>query len=81
MEQKSPKVSLDNLPPSTDGDFWDGEINTDLKPQRFYDDDHWFIRRAGREAQCTKCTWGFALDPGDKVENGHVYTRDSKLII
>lgn len=72
---------LDNLPSSDDKEFWDGEVFTNLKPERFYDDDHFFVRMSGREVQCTKCTWGFALDPGDYVKDGHVYTKDGKLLV
>jgi len=91
MEQKQSKANLDNLPESGDSDFWlDAEIHTGIKTTtqgeadkqvREEKDKHYFVRTTGREAQCTHCDWGFELDPGDKIEDGHLYDKNGKLII
>jgi hypothetical protein len=76
-------MNLDPLPPSGDKEFWgDAEVNV-VTPQKvgFFDQPHFFIRRTGHEAQCTHCDWGFALDPGDKIKDGHLYDRSGKLVL
>lgn len=81
MEPKT-KSKFEDFPPNDDLDFWgDSEVHGNLKPQRYFDDNHFFIRVSGRNAQCNDCTWGFALDVGDKVVDGHVYNKDGKIII
>lgn len=77
------KKKLDDLPPSENKEFWgDAEIHTGITPHsELSEDGHHFIRVAGNEAQCTKCHWGFYLDPGDYVEDGHLYTAKKKFII
>lgn len=76
------KQKLDDLPESSDKKFWgEAEIHTHLTPQIMFDQEHSFKRVSGHEAYCEHCGWGFALDPGDKVRDGHVYTRDGKLVI
>ncbi len=73
------KEKLDDLPESTN-EFWDGEIHTGLIAKG-ENDEHYFVRTTGRQAQCRNCNWGFELDPGDKVENGHLYDKTGKLVI
>jgi hypothetical protein len=77
MDQKK---NLDPLPDSGD-EFWDGEINKNLSPQIMFDTTHSFKRVSGHEAYCDHCGWGFALDPGDQVKDGHVVTKEGKLVI
>ncbi len=73
---------LDELPPNTDLDFWSlAEVNGGLKPQRLFDDNHFFVRVDGRNAQCSHCTWGFALDPGDKIIDGHLFDKEGVKVI
>jgi hypothetical protein len=43
--------------------------------------DHYFIRVSGHQAQCTHCDWGFQLDRGDKIKDGHLYDIDGELVI
>jgi len=75
-------AKLDNLPESGDKEFWgEAEINTNLTPQIMFDQVHSFKRVSGHEAYCDHCGWGFALDPGDKVKDGKLYTRDGLLVI
>lgn len=86
MEQKSPTQSgerQDNLPPSNNKEFWaDAEVHTNIVPEDVYPTKiHYFVRKSGREAQCTHCDWGFALDPGDTIVDGHLYNRNGKLVI
>ena len=88
-EVQSPK--LDALPPSEDGDFWlEAEIHTGLtvlhtseaaKQAEENRTKHYFVRTTGRQAQCNHCDWGFELDPGDKIENGHLYDKKGTLVI
>ena len=76
------KSKLDELPGS-ESKFWEyAEVHTGIKPHNeFSEDGHFFIRITGRQAQCTHCHWGFELDPGDKIEDGHLYTKEGKLVI
>lgn len=80
MEQRSSKEKLDDLPASTDK-FWDGEVNVVEPKVPFMKQPHYFERVRGHEAQCTHCDWGFELDPGDKIEGGHLYSKQGKKII
>jgi hypothetical protein len=82
MDQESSKQKkLDDLPGS-ESKFWDGEV-IQIVPKKvpFFDLPHSFIRTTGREAQCTHCDWGFELDPGDEIRDGHLYDKSGKLII
>lgn len=81
MDQRL-KVKLDDLPGSQ-SDYWkDAEVHTGIKPHNeFSEGGHFFIRTTGRQAQCTHCYWGFELDPGDKIVDGHLYDRNGKLVI
>ena len=74
---------IDDLPNSSDKDFWGAtaEIHTGITPHReLSEDGHNFIRVKGNGAECTKCHWGFDLDPGDKIEQGHLYSRGKFVI-
>lgn len=76
--------NLPELPPNEDKEFWgDAEVHGNLVPKKvpFFDQPHFFIRVKGHEAQCNHCDWGFALDPGDKVVDGHLIDRDGKLVL
>jgi hypothetical protein len=76
------KQKLDDLPKSEDKDFWlDAEIHMGLIAKENPLDIHYFVRVSGRQAQCKNCDWGFELDPGDRIENGHLYERTGKLVI
>jgi hypothetical protein len=77
------KVQLDPLPPSENKEFWEhADIHTNLIPEPVVKTKiHYFIRKSGREAQCTHCDWGFALDPGDKIVDGHLYDKAGTLVI
>lgn len=75
-------TKLDDLPGSSDDKFWGGsDVRTGIVPQKMFDDDHYFKRVSGHEGYCDHCGWGFALDPGDKIKDGHVYTREDLLVI
>jgi len=77
------KRELNDLPASTDKDFWfAAEIHTGLVGTPVNSTgSHYFIRKSGHQAECTHCGWGFQLDPGDKIKDGHLYTREGKLVI
>ncbi len=83
-EQQEPNdmQQLDDLPAS-DNKFWDGEVNRiELEePKKFFDQIHYFERVSSRQAYCEHCDYGFEVDPGDIIENGHLYTKDGKLVI
>jgi hypothetical protein len=83
MEAKSSRTNLAELPESGDKDFWlDAEIHTGLTPQEVKKEEaHYFVRVTGRQAQCKHCDWGFELDPGDKIIDGHLYDKTGKLVI
>jgi len=75
------KQKLDDLPQSDDK-FWEGaEIHMGLVTKDDPADVHYFVRTTGRQAQCRGCDWGFELDPGDWIEDGHLYTKEGKLVI
>lgn len=78
----SAKRQLDPLPDNRDG-YWEGsEVHGGLVPQTVNPTSpHYFVHKSGREAQCTHCDWGFALDPGDKIVDGHLYDRHGKRVI
>jgi len=72
---------LNDLPESND-EFWEGaEIHMGLLKKDDPSDIHYFERTTGRQAQCKNCDWGFELDPGDRIEDGHLYTKEGKLVI
>lgn len=75
--------NLGELPESSNKEFWgEAEIHTDLVPHtEFSEEGHYFQRIKGNEAQCKNCDWGFALDPGDEIKEGHLYDEKGKLII
>lgn len=75
------KKALDDLP-SSDNEFWDkADIHTNLQPKNWFNEIHHFVRIAGHQAQCTHCDWGFQLDPGDKILNGHLYNKKNEKVI
>lgn len=75
------KTKLDDLPESNDK-FWEhAEIHTGLLVKDDPNEKHYFVRTSGRQAQCNLCDWGFELDPGDRIEEGHLYTKKGKLVI
>ena len=83
MEVKSlNQKRLDDLPKS-ESEFWEGaEVHTNLTPHDiFAKHGHYFKRVSGHQAYCEGCGWGFQLDPGDKVIDGHLYNRDGRLVI
>lgn len=77
------KAQLDDLPESSNKEFWgEADVHTNITPQQMLDSkEHVFRRVSGHEAYCDHCGWGFALDPGDKIKDGHLFNRDGKLII
>lgn len=79
MDQKS---KLDDLPEST-SKFWLGaEVHTGIIAHDWMQDHlHRFERVTGHQAYCQGCGWGFELDPGDKVVDGHLYNRGGELVI
>jgi len=87
-----PNEKLANLPKSDDQDFWlDAEINTNIPGllKQFETDklveeqrkNHYFVRTTGRQAQCQHCDWGFELEPGDLIKEGHLYDKKGNLVI
>lgn len=77
-----PKAQLDALPPSDDKEFWEGADVHKVEPKvMFLDQKHNFIRVAGHQAQCTHCDWGFQLEPGDKIIDGHLVDKTGKQVI
>jgi len=73
---------LDDLPASSDTEFWgDADIHTNIEPKNAFDQSHILVRVAGHQAQCTHCDWGFQLDPGDKIVDGHLFDRKGKKVL
>ena len=73
---------LDDLPPSEDKDFWEhADVNTGLEPKNLFDQNHYFVRIPGHQAQCTHCSWGFQLEPGDKIIDGCLFDKNGKKVI
>lgn len=74
---------LPPLPNSDDKEFWENaDVNTNIVPQEAHKPTgHYFIRVTGRAAKCTHCDWGFDLDPGDQIKDGHLYRATGELVI
>lgn len=71
---------LDDLPASDDLEFWaEADIHTNIKPMAF-DHDHFLKRMTGHQAGCD-CGWGFQLEPGDKIIDGHLFDRTGKKVL
>ena len=76
------KPNLDDLPPTEDKDFWkEADVHTNIKPVPFFDQAHFLKRVTGHQAQCTHCEWGFQLDPGDKIVDGHLFNKKGEKVI
>jgi len=76
------KKQLDELPPSDDAEFWaEADVHTNIQPKNLFDQKHTLRRIAGHQAQCTHCDWGFQLDPGDRIVNGHLYNKKNEVVI
>ena len=83
MDQKSSqRKKLDDLPESGNK-FWDyAEIHTGIVPHDWMQNHlHHFEKVTGHQAYCQGCGWGFELDPGDKIRDGHLYDNKGKLVI
>ena len=78
-----PTTKLPDLPPSSDGDFWlEAEIHTGIVPEAVNQGGtHYFERISGHQAYCKHCNWGFQLDSGDKIVDGHLFDKKGKLVI
>jgi hypothetical protein len=73
---------LDSLPASDDKEFWgEADIHTNIRPVPFFDQEHYLVRIAGHQAKCTHCDWGFQLDPGDKIVDGHLFNKKGEKVI
>lgn len=73
---------LDSLPESSDKEFWaEADIHTNIKPEPFFDQKHYFERVYGHQAQCTHCGWGFQLDSGDQIIDGHLFDKQDKKVL
>jgi hypothetical protein len=73
---------LDSLPASNDK-FWEGaDVHPNIEPKKcFIDNPHFFVRVPGHQAQCKDCWWGFQLDPGDKIVDGHLFDIKGKKVL
>lgn len=75
-------ATLDDLPATSDTEFWsEADVHTNIEPHPFFDQKHVFIRVPNHQAQCTHCDWGFQLEPGDRIVEGHLYNKDKQLVI
>lgn len=81
-ESQSGKTNLPDLPDSKH-DFWQhSDINiNEVAPLHPREEGHYFVRKSAILAQCEHCDWGFELDPGDQVIDGHLYTKEGKLVL
>lgn len=73
-----------NLPdlPNNDDEFWEGAEKYINKPEAVNSDGpHYFELVRGKEGYCGHCGWGFLLDKGDEVKEGHVYDGEGHLVI
>ncbi len=81
MNPTNKKSKLEDLPESG-SKFWDGEVHTNLIPHsELSEKGHNFILIKGMTAECTECHWGFELDRGDIIKEGHLYNKKGKFII
>lgn len=68
--------------PESKNEFWESaEVHTNLVPKQINQGDHYFKYTSAVTAQCTHCDWGFQLDPGDVIKNGHLFDKKGTLII
>jgi hypothetical protein len=83
MQQEGSKGRLESLPSSNDTDFWaEADVHTGIEPKvMFLDQNHYFERVSGHQAMCRHCDWGFQLDPGDKIIDGHLFDRTGKKVL
>lgn len=84
LQNSHQKVSkLESLPASDDRDFWsEADIHTNIVPKVLFEDEpHYLVRISGHQAHCTHCNWGFELDPGDNIVDGHLYNDSGILVI
>ncbi len=73
---------LDDLPASEDKEFWsEADVHTNIEPRNMFDQVHYFERVTGHQAQCRHCQWGFQLDPGDKIVDGHLFDGVGKKVL
>ena len=82
MGTKSLGQKLEDLPKSDD-EFWkEAEIHTGIVPHDILaTHGHYFKRVSGHQAYCEGCGWGFQLEPGDKIIDGHLYNKEGELVI
>lgn len=76
------KQKLDDLP-ETSNEFWKyADVHTNIQPKvHFFDQNHYFLRVPNHQAQCSHCDWGFQLDPGDKIIEGHLFNKEGKKVL
>jgi hypothetical protein len=68
--------------PANDDKMWKGaEVHGNLVPEHANSEDHYFVRIGANEAQCEHCDWGFHLDPGDEIKDGHLYNVKGELVV
>jgi hypothetical protein len=76
------KVRLEDLPESQNKFWKDADVHTNIVPHSILSESgHYFVRVAGHQAECNICHWGFQLDPGDRITEGHLYDAQKKLVI
>lgn len=74
-------MKLDDLPASDNKEFWgDADIHK-AEPRNMFDQKHYFERVAGHQAQCNHCFWGFELNAGDQIIDGHLFDKKGKKVL
>lgn len=76
------REKLPDLPSSNDEEFWgDAEKFQGIPEAVNAEGPHYFILIRGKEVYCQHCGWGFMLDKGDTVKDGHVFSIEKHLVI
>jgi hypothetical protein len=71
---------LPSLPPSSDKDFWQGEVEIIELHEKERCSHSGYLTLRERMAHCINCNAGWNLDGRDRVEDGHLYRDGIKII-
>lgn len=75
-------MDLPDLPENSDAEFWGDAEKYIVNPKATNSEGpHYFNYDHANGAYCAHCGWGFLLDKGDSISEGHVYDVENHLVI
>lgn len=78
--EQDKKIPLVDLPVSSDP-YWEYSEKFSGTPQEIHPNcQHYFLQVRSNEAKCKFCNWGLFLSINDRVELGHIYNLEKKII-